>query len=213
MIDKEKIMSAYDEVYKAGYEAGRKSVVLPHPCNGPLYDNWTPPEYLKKMKEEYKEIVNAFKDLELSIGDTEDIKELRKHLFWECVDLQTITVSFMEMLGCKEEERQQITREVNESNATRDGGKRIRAVEPKPEEHSDAVHHPQHYEMPGGIEVIDMIKNTLGHDGFLAYCQGNILKYICRYRMKNGREDLQKAITYAAFMIEEIDREKKAKES
>lgn len=65
----------------------------------------------------------------------------------------------------------------------------------------DNVNHPNHYKMPGGIEVIDMIKNTLGYDGFLSYCRGNIIKYICRYKAKNGVEDLEKAIVYTTYMI------------
>lgn len=66
----------------------------------------------------------------------------------------------------------------------------------------DNVNHPNHYKMPGGIEVIDMIKNVLGYEGFLAYCRGNVIKYICRYQRKNGREDLEKAIVYTRFMLD-----------
>lgn len=73
----------------------------------------------------------------------------------------------------------------------------------------DVVHHPNHYQMPGGIEVIDMIRNTLGYDGFIAYCQGNVMKYVCRYRMKNGVEDLQKAMVYTSMMIEEMRKKEK----
>lgn len=60
----------------------------------------------------------------------------------------------------------------------------------------DNVNHPKHYMMPGGIETIDMIENVLGLEGFLAYCWGNALKYICRWRNKGGAESLDKAVWY-----------------
>lgn len=60
----------------------------------------------------------------------------------------------------------------------------------------DNVNHPAHYQNPGGIETIDMIKNVLGLEGFLAYCWGNALKYICRWRNKGGAESLEKAVWY-----------------
>ena len=37
----------------------------------------------------------------------------------------------------------------------------------------------------------------------LSYCQGNVIKYVCRYPHKNGVEDLRKARQYIDFMIEE----------
>ena len=65
------------------------------------------------------------------------------------------------------------------------------------------VNHPDHY-TAGGIECIDAIKAALGSDGFVAYCQGNLLKYSWRYRHKGGVEDLQKASVYLTWMIEEL---------
>lgn len=38
----------------------------------------------------------------------------------------------------------------------------------------------------------------------LSYCQGNVLKYICRYKDKNGIEDLEKAKQYIDFMIDQL---------
>jgi len=68
----------------------------------------------------------------------------------------------------------------------------------------DNVNHPKHYEMPGGIEVIDMISNTLGPDGFASYCRGNIIKYVCRYQQKGGVESLKKARWYLDAMIKSL---------
>ncbi len=64
----------------------------------------------------------------------------------------------------------------------------------------DNVNHPAHYQNPGGIETIAMIENVLGLEGFLAYCWGNALKYICRWRNKGGTESLEKAVWYIRTM-------------
>jgi len=62
----------------------------------------------------------------------------------------------------------------------------------------DTVNHPSHYTQ-GKIEVLDFIL-----DQDLPYLAGNIVKYICRYRYKNGVEDLQKAEFYLKRLIEEL---------
>ena len=54
----------------------------------------------------------------------------------------------------------------------------------------DNVNHPSHY-TTGKIEVIDFIEDNLG-EHFEYYLVGNILKYMCRYKYKNGVEDLKK---------------------
>ena len=65
---------------------------------------------------------------------------------------------------------------------------------------SDPVNSPTHYQT-GLIETIDSIKNILGQEKFQAYCIGNVIKYLSRYREKNGLEDLKKAETYISFII------------
>jgi len=42
-----------------------------------------------------------------------------------------------------------------------------------------------------------IIANNLG------FCEGNAIKYICRYKLKNGIEDLKKAKHYIEMLIEE----------
>ena len=70
-------------------------------------------------------------------------------------------------------------------------------------EEEDMVNSPAHYNK-AGIETIDMIESVTG-DGFEAYLQGNILKYVCRYRYKdNPVEDLGKARWYLNRLIETI---------
>ena len=43
----------------------------------------------------------------------------------------------------------------------------------------------------------------------LDFCQGNIVKYVCRYKQKGGVEDLNKVIHYARLLIDNIEKEKK----
>ena len=69
---------------------------------------------------------------------------------------------------------------------------------------TDNVNSPKHYTQ-GGIETIDFIEAKLGKEGTSAYCMGNVIKYVTRWKDKNGREDLEKAhwyLTYAINLIE-----------
>lgn len=59
----------------------------------------------------------------------------------------------------------------------------------------DPVNSPKHYTQ-GDMEVITAIEG-LGLD----YHQGNVLKYVSRYRYKNGIEDLRKAKWYIDRLI------------
>lgn len=66
----------------------------------------------------------------------------------------------------------------------------------------DMVNKPPHYNQ-AGIECLDAIRAATG-EGYEFYLQGNILKYLWRYRYKNGVEDLKKAEFYLRELIEEI---------
>ena len=70
-------------------------------------------------------------------------------------------------------------------------------------EMSNMVDHPPHYNT-ASIETIDVIASVTG-DGFEFYLQGNIMKYLWRYRYKNGIEDLKKAEWYLKKLIEITD--------
>jgi len=66
----------------------------------------------------------------------------------------------------------------------------------------DNVNHPPHYNQ-GGIECIDAIKAATG-SGFIKYCTGNVIKYLWRYDLKGGVEDLKKAAWYLDRAIKEM---------
>ena len=69
-------------------------------------------------------------------------------------------------------------------------------------EKTDMVNHPPHYQSKKGIEVIDVIEAfTEGLQGIEAVCTGNVIKYICRWKDKNGLEDLKKCKWYLEKLI------------
>ncbi len=74
-------------------------------------------------------------------------------------------------------------------------------ADPTPAEWNDVVNKPPHYNQ-GGMEAIDYIKQQLG-EGNVDYCEGNVLKYLHRWRYKNGLQDLQKAQWYLNKMVKE----------
>lgn len=77
-------------------------------------------------------------------------------------------------------------------------------LEKVPKELIDNVNHPSHY-THGKIETIDKIEDVLGLEGFQAYCVGNAIKYLDRYKLKNGFEDIKKAKRYLEFYIEKTE--------
>lgn len=71
---------------------------------------------------------------------------------------------------------------------------------------NDKVNHPNHYISKKGLETIDVIEAfTEDLCGIEAVCTANILKYICRWKHKNGSEDLKKARWYLNRLLEHVD--------
>ena len=67
---------------------------------------------------------------------------------------------------------------------------------------ADIVNHPPHY-TAGGIECIDALEAaTIELHGIEAVCTANAIKYLWRWKMKNGTEDLKKAIWYINRIID-----------
>ena len=73
----------------------------------------------------------------------------------------------------------------------------------------DMVNHPKHYKAKNGMEVIDVIEAfTANLSGYEATHTGNVIKYICRWKEKNGLEDLKKAQWYLNRLIKNIEENK-----
>ena len=69
----------------------------------------------------------------------------------------------------------------------------------------DLVNHPDHYTQ-GKIECIEAIEAaTTELTGIEAVCTGNAIKYLWRWKSKNGLEDLKKARWYLDHLIQEVE--------
>jgi hypothetical protein len=54
----------------------------------------------------------------------------------------------------------------------------------------------KHYQLP--LQPVEYVtRNTI------PYCEGNVIKYVTRWRDKGGVEDLRKAIWYLEYLIEQ----------
>lgn len=68
---------------------------------------------------------------------------------------------------------------------------------------SDNVKHPSHYTQ-FKMEPLEFLR---ANKDCLNFLQVNIIKYVCRYKLKNGLEDLEKAQNYLNMLIEDWHRE------
>ena len=59
---------------------------------------------------------------------------------------------------------------------------------------------PSHYKVPGGIETIDYMRQTLTEEEFRGAMKFNVLKYVLRAEKKNGIEDYKKAAWYCSML-------------
>ena len=65
---------------------------------------------------------------------------------------------------------------------------------------TDSVNHPTHY-TSGSKEFLDIAKDLLTEKEFKGALKFNIYKYLHRYELKNGVEDLLKAEFYLKKLI------------
>ena len=69
---------------------------------------------------------------------------------------------------------------------------------------NDTVEKPNHY-TAGKYETIDIIADQV--EDYKSYLHGNCIKYLSRYRFKNGVEDLKKCKKYLEWLIVEVGNE------
>ena len=69
----------------------------------------------------------------------------------------------------------------------------------------DIINEPNHYKGKHGIETIDVIRNFGNDDMIAGFYWGNAIKYMTRYRSKNGLEDLKKARRNLDWLIEHTE--------
>ena len=71
------------------------------------------------------------------------------------------------------------------------------------EKENETVSHPAHY-CQGGVECIDALEAaTTGLQGIEAVCTANAIKYLWRWKHKNGVTDLHKAQWYIDRLIKQ----------
>ena len=69
---------------------------------------------------------------------------------------------------------------------------------------NDNVNKPKHYTQ-GKVECIDAIESaTMNLMGIIAVCVGNVIKYVWRFALKNGIEDLDKADYYLQKLRQKV---------
>ena len=68
----------------------------------------------------------------------------------------------------------------------------------------DVVNKPKHYQ--GKVECIDAIESAVeGLEGIEAVCTANAIKYLYRWKKKNGIEDVKKAKWYIERLLNGLD--------
>lgn len=73
-----------------------------------------------------------------------------------------------------------------------------------PPQANDMVNHPAHYTQ-GAVECIDALEASMTPEEFRGYLKGCQMKYVWRYRMKGGVEDLRKARWYLDRLIGKLE--------
>lgn len=74
----------------------------------------------------------------------------------------------------------------------------------------DPVSKPKHYNA-GKVECIVALEAaTTGLEGIEAVCTANAIKYLWRWKQKNGVEDLKKALWYTEHLVKHLTAEKKS---
>lgn len=62
------------------------------------------------------------------------------------------------------------------------------------------------YYRNGNVECIEAIASATNHlNGIEAFCTGNAIKYLWRWKLKGKNRDLVKAIWYVGYMLKKTD--------
>lgn len=124
-------------------------------------------------------------------------------VYCEDCSYHPMTVGLTCMLRLKEDALELIRRLTGKSDGAVILEKDVVLQTPEPLKAHDAVNHPSHYTQ-GGVECIDALKAaTTGLEGIEAVCTANAIKYLWRWKQKNGAEDLRKAVWYINRLLEE----------
>lgn len=64
----------------------------------------------------------------------------------------------------------------------------------------DSVTEPPHYKNLA-IDTLELMSVNFSDEAYMGFLEGNVLKYVMRYKMKNGAQDLRKAQYYLELLI------------
>lgn len=113
-----------------------------------------------------------------------------------------VWANYVKILQPKNKETDELMKMLKKGNV-KQGGVIPNAYAEPPHTKPDNINHPTHYNK-GGIETLDYIKAKTPH--YESYAVGNIIKYVSRYKHKNGLEDLKKAQFYLNDLVEEMEK-------
>ena len=58
--------------------------------------------------------------------------------------------------------------------------------------------------MQSAVQPIEYMELTMTSEQYEGYLLGNVIKYVSRYRHKNGLEDLRKAEVYMGWLVDHV---------
>lgn len=70
----------------------------------------------------------------------------------------------------------------------------------------NSVTEPPHYKNLA-IDPLEYMSVNFSNEAYMGFLEGNVIKYVSRYKMKNGVEDLRKAQHYLGLLIDRQEME------
>lgn len=208
----------------ADYPILKREVEEKFSGSGPVIEYKLSPEELEKYRKpeaRKREITKEFLEAEISTGKSlaqiareQGMNPGTIHYYAKKFGIETSRKQRQtgeqqqEMMPEKSAENQQAGPDNSSSSKSAAVNEPTESADQNPEQEQkqtkdDIINRPTHY-LVGGIETIDFIKAKLTAEQFEGYLLGNVIKYLSRYRHKNGLEDLQKAGWYLTRLINEM---------
>ncbi|WP_373752344.1 DUF3310 domain-containing protein [Jeotgalibaca porci] len=150
------------------------------------------------LRDEVSELYPSYDEMYVSpdyetVAKTETISKVLELI--DQLDEPTEIKRGLEAGGISVEELNRIT------NAKAHGYDELPAVQ-------DIINEPIHYKGRHGLEAIEVVRNFGNDDMIAGFYWGNAIKYMTRYRNKNGLEDLKKARKNLDWLIEHMEGKK-----
>ena len=144
--------------------------------------------------------MNALKTNKFKVGDKVQVIEDNNTTVWFDVETQYILGEIVKVISCWSEPTYLVKVEgytgIYDNGAFKFRNKHLKLVDQRKEE--SKLYNPLIAQEGGGHyknRGIQPLEYTMQNN--LSFCEGNVVKYISRYKSKNGIEDLAKVIHYA----------------